>query len=344
MDRRQKAVQEARRIFPSLEEIIESDLSADLPSPGTRVRGPAKEGPVERAIAQERQLLLDRGRRALIKIEQGNEDEITPEEGFGLEAIIHLEGRPAILIQGGRFMEPPRQWQALNNQRAGIDEVIQRVGRIEVSGHPNLDWVGTGFLVNSDVVMTNRHVAREFARQSDVGWTFESGMKARIDFKEELGSFRPLEFEIIELLGVHESLDLALLKVELRSGDHALPSPLPVSSKAPGDLEGLAVYVVGYPAWDGRRNDPEPMRRVFMDIYNIKRLQPGAVVDARLRARQIYHDCSTLGGNSGSPVVDLETHQVVGLHFGGRYLDRNYAIPLWLLTKDPLLRRNVAFH
>lgn len=342
MDRIQKAVLEARRIFPSLEEIIESDLSPDL-APRPRSRGQAKEGPMERAIEQERQLLLDRGRRALIKIEQGREGEITPEEGFGLEAIIHLEGRPAILIQGGRFMEPPRQWQILNEHRLRIDEVIQRVGRIEVSGHPNLDWVGTGFLVNSNIVMTNRHVAREFSRQSNGRWTFENGMKARIDFKEELGSFRPLEFKIVEVVGIHESLDLALLRVEKRSGDQALPSPLPVSSKGPRDLNGLAVYVVGYPAWDGRRNDPEPMRRIFMDIYNIKRLQPGAIVDSRLRARQIYHDCSTLGGNSGSPVIDMQTHRVIGLHFGGRYLDRNYAIPLWLLRKDPLIKGNVPF-
>ena len=52
----------------------------------------------------------------------------------------------------------------------------------------------------------------------------------------------------------------------------------------------------------------------------------------------IEHDCSTLGGNSGSPVVDLETHQVIGLHFGGRFGVRNYAVPLWMLAGDPLLR------
>jgi hypothetical protein len=28
---------------------------------------------------------------------------------------------------------------------------------------------------------------------------------------------------------------------------------------------------------------------------------------------------------------------VIGLHFGGRYGHGNYAVPLWMLTADPLL-------
>ena len=49
-------------------------------------------------------------------------------------------------------------------------------------------------------------------------------------------------------------------------------------------------------------------------------------------------DSSTLGGNSGSCVIDLEMNQVVGLHFGGLYREANQAVALWQLTEDPLLR------
>jgi hypothetical protein len=28
---------------------------------------------------------------------------------------------------------------------------------------------------------------------------------------------------------------------------------------------------------------------------------------------------------------------VIGLHFGGRYGHGNYAVPLWMLSADPLL-------
>src|SRR4051794_3288190 len=39
-------------------------------------------------------------------------------------------------------------------------------------------------------------------------------------------------------------------------------------------------------------------------------------------------DCSTLSGNSGSPVLDLEIYQVVGLHFDGRYLSQQQYTPV----------------
>ena len=74
-------------------------------------------------------------------------------------------------------------------------------------------------------------------------------------------------------------------------------------------------------------------------IYNVKRLQPGEISGEALADFEIHHDCSTLGGNSGSPVVDLETHQVLGLHFGGRFLESNSAVPLWLLQDDDLVKR-----
>ncbi|WP_030983375.1 hypothetical protein [Streptomyces sp. NRRL S-1813] len=48
------------------------------------------------------------------------------------------------------------------------------------------------------------------------------------------------------------------------------------------------------------------------------------------------HGCSTLGGNSGSPVIGLTDHRVLGLHFGCRYGFGNYAVPLWQLVDDPL--------
>ncbi|MFF3457157.1 hypothetical protein ACFYXH_23120 [Streptomyces sp. NPDC002730] len=35
----------------------------------------------------------------------------------------------------------------------------------------------------------------------------------------------------------------------------------------------------------------------------------------------------------------LTDHRVLGLHFGGRYRLGNYAVPLWRVVDDPLLRR-----
>ena len=46
-----------------------------------------------------------------------------------------------------------------------------------------------------------------------------------------------------------------------------------------------------------------------------------------------------LGGNSGSCVIDLQTRKVIGLHFGGRYQESNFAVMLAKPIDDPLLRK-----
>jgi hypothetical protein len=115
---------------------------------------------------------------------------------------------------------------------------------------------------------------------------------------------------------------------------------LPVASAPPalGDTEHY-VYVVGYPASDNQGlTPPDVMSRIFGDIYEVKRLQPGTITGISDTLPRFSHDCSTLGGNSGSCVVDLATHQVLGLHFSGGYRESNYAVALWKLTDDPLLR------
>ncbi|HEX6577191.1 MAG TPA: serine protease [Jiangellaceae bacterium] len=295
---------------------------------------------VSRAVRAARGAALMDGASALEKLAKDPDADLSEPERFGVEAIVLLEGRPALPVQAGDFWNPPEEWQSLLDHRAAIRESIAGVGRIDVTGHPDLDWIGTGFLVAADVVMTNRHVASEFSRRDGDRWTFRSGRSARIDLLEELGGSPALEFAVTDVIGIHEDedVDLALLRVAVTgTGDAALPQPLRIAAAEPDDLVGRPVYVVGYPAWDGRRNEPEPMRRIFMDVYNVKRLQPGVTVVSQTPESVLRHDCSTLGGNSGSPVFDLASHTVVGLHFGGRYGVGNYAVPMWRLVDDALV-------
>lgn len=313
----------------SMESTIAPGMKPDRVVPG-----------LERAVSEQRRDLVAAGTDGLRKIQQGREDEITETEQAGLEAIVLLEGRPALFIQNDDIVNVPTDWQVLTEQREAIRESITRVGRIEVTGHPEFEWLGTGFVVGPDAIMTNRHVANEFSTGSDAGWSFQPGMGSRVDFKEEYGSLQPIEFQITEIMGVHDRYDMALLRCEAQSAaGTALPEPLLVQSQAPDAVISRKVYVIGYPAWDGRRNDPHYMQQIFMDIYNVKRLQPGEVRSFDEVLPEFVHDCSTLGGNSGSPVFDLDSHQVVGLHFGGKYLEGNHAVPLWLLPGDALLEK-----
>ena len=266
----------------------------------------------------------------------GREADLTRLELDGAEAIVELFGRPAILVQDGHFHPPPHPWEKLTEQREAIEATLRSVGRIEIDGHPALDWVGTGFVVGEDVVITNKHVAKEFARQgADAQWVFESDMVPRMDFAEELGDSRPREFQITELIGVSDAFDMAFLRAAKTAEAGELPPPLPMAPAA-AVQEGREVYVVGYPASDSRRNDPEEQRRIFANIFDVKRLQPGKISGVQPSSSLFMHDCSTLGGNSGSCVVDLETHAIVGLHFSGRFLVANQGIAL-AQCNDPLI-------
>lgn len=294
----------------------------------------------EPTISREREGWFAAGARAVTKIkDEGENADLDPEELIGLEAIVLIEGRPAIFIQNGHFFPPPSGWQILEEVRESIEETCRSVGRIEVTGHPSYEWVGTGFLVADGVIMTNRHVAEVFCRmERGRRWRFRPGMAAQIDYVEELGALESAEFELRSVIGVHETFDLALFRVKRTSPSGVEPpEPLTIASRAP--LEGTTVYAVGFPAWDGYRNDPQVMMRIFSNVFGVKRLQPGEVTQLFDQPGVLVHDCSTLGGNSGSCVVDLKSNQVIGLHYGGRYLKGNVAVALWRLTDDPLLKK-----
>ncbi|WP_010314093.1 trypsin-like serine peptidase [Saccharopolyspora spinosa] len=301
----------------------------------------AEPGELPRLEAESRghlEELVPAGRTAVRKLlRDGARADVDADERAALEAIVLLMARPAILVQDSQFFPAPQPWtDELENHRAAIEDVLPRVGRIEVEGHPDIDWVGTGWLAAADVVMTNRHVATEFASNDGRAWSFAPGMTGRVDYNEELSASHPRELRLTEIIGMHDAVDLALLRCA-PDGPGGTPriDPLPIA-RAPGVRSGTKVYVVGYPAADSRRNDPEDMQRIFAGVYNVKRLQPGEV---RSASGNVIHDCSTLGGNSGSCLLDLETSMVIGLHFGGRYLQGNEAVPLWRFADDPLLQR-----
>ena len=361
MDEQAQLAATVKHVFSDLE-ALEARLEAEPESflrptfrPGTDPALTGLGGPAPRDLAaaapedwgltpwREPEDLLGDARSGLAKIRAAGDEppDLTPGEEIGIRAIVLLEGRPSILIENGRFASPPAEWAILEEYRVQIEANLASVGRIEVPGHPRMEWVGTGFLVAPTVIMTNRHVAVEFAeKKRGQGWMFLSGVQPRIDFCEEYGTEGAAEFECVEVVGVHPHLDMALLRVEPRDAPGIeLPSPLTLHYRTPRGLHDRKVYVVGYPAWDGRRNDPEAMRQIFAGIYDVKRLQPGTIRNRLVLGRTFEHDASTLGGNSGSCVVDLESGKVLGLHFAGLYREHNTAIALWRLRRSTFLSR-----
>jgi hypothetical protein len=286
--------------------------------------------------------LLEAGATALEKIVRPGTPDCTAEEILALEVVLLLYGRPALAINDNRLAGVTPLWNVLEDQREDIEMVQRGVGRIELMGHPEFDWAGTGFLVNETIMLTTRRIAELFAERRGETWQFRPGITAWMDYRSAAQPVASAGYRIRSLIGVQETYDLALLEVEPpQQLDGTTPTPLALAALAPPRLEGRPVYLVGYPVLDARRGEPELIARIFREVYNVKRVQPGMVrgLLSFHEIRLLEHDCAPLGQTSGSCIVDLETHQVLGLQLSGRYLGKGTAIPLWVLRDDPLLKR-----
>ena len=263
----------------------------------------------------------------------GNESVTTIEQ----EAIILKFGRPVLYIQDGQVQEPeaPLWKERVAKAAETLQRVLPSVGRIELRGHPRYSWVGTGWVVAPRVILTNRHVAETFARQQDDGFEFSldpvgKKVRARIDMFQEHQRANESEFRVQEILHIEPQTDtggpdMAFLRIApLDQDDVAHPPPLSLAETDPVDKQ--IIGAVGYAAWDGVRNDADVMRRIFEGVYDVKRLHPGEIMGVPDGVHYANHDCSTLGGNSGSAVIDFDTGEALALHYAGRYEGKNYAV------------------
>jgi len=281
---------------------------------------------------------LEFGSRAIQKFrDQGADVDLSVDERLGVEAVIHSIGRPALLIQNGRFEAPPANWAILESKRANIERVIRSVGKIEklIDGERKL--LGTGFLVGKQTVMTNCHVLDHFGLRGERRWIVQHFAEPVIDYNGEYEAVSTYDFALEDVIFADPRLDLALIKVADKSPNGCRsPEPLILSASA---LKRRALYVVGYPAMDAYHTHPPAIiSTIFADIFEVKRLQPGELLGVFDDEMMLAHDCSTLGGNSGSCIVNLDDGLVVGLHYRGTYLDSNFGIALWKLKDDGRLR------
>lgn len=284
-----------------------------------------------------------RARLENVRDRVGALESVGTDSALALETIVNRVGRPVLEVADDDYKIEGAEaaiWEPRLSKatvRAAIRRVIPSVGRIEVDNNPDFTWLGTGWLIGDDVVVTNRHVASEFAALSVTAagrsFVFKRGwpdrntrMAARVDFRRELRNNSPRAFSVREVLHIEDDdgPDFAFLRVDSPGSSGLLSPRLHPSDKPAETMEFVAT--IGYPAADSRIPEQELMNRLFGDKYNVKRLSPGQVI--RLDNDLVMHDCSTLGGNSGSPIVHLATGDVLGLHFSGVFLRENRGVPI----------------
>lgn len=110
---------------------------------------------------------------------------------------------------------------------------------------------------------------------------------------------------------------MALLEIPELPERPALPfDPAPPREEA-------EVVAVGYP-YEDPANSPPMMEHIYEGRYGVKHASPGEIIE--VSGDRLFHDCSTLGGNSGSPLLSLESAQVVGLHRSGFFAWKSEAV------------------
>jgi pimeloyl-ACP methyl ester carboxylesterase/V8-like Glu-specific endopeptidase len=288
-----------------------------------------------RAVADMTKALPAEAQEAYSRLVSGLE--ATGADVRSIEALVLPHLRPVYNVLNDTFDDPPSPWQDLTKHRPKIENAIRAVGRVEVFGFPGLPYGGTAFVVGKNLLLTNRHVAELFNQGvGDKKLAFFPGRRAAVDFKKEILPSPPALVKVKKVRLVHPFWDAAVLEVE------NLPETQPIlalAGKEPSKLKNRMVAIIGYPAMDPR-NDTGLQVTIFGGVFERKRLQPGRargyegvnsygnMVDA------LTHDCSTLGGNSGSALVDVQTGEALGIHFAGLYLKNNYAVPSWQLALD----------
>lgn len=236
-----------------------------------------------------------------------------------LELVIRMM-RPAPLSKNGDLeaLKPnaynPGIEAAWNGFRARVRPFLYSIGRLDRTAGAD-PAVGTGFLVGPSLVLTNHHVVTELSLGTDA---LDPG-QAVISFNQEFGRPDPesSRFAVERIEALHSRLDLALLRIA-PAGARPVP-PLARDPAAPG----TDIAAIGYPYKDGR--NPLFVSAIYGSGFGVKRAALGQVTSGA--GARLSHDCSTLGGNSGSPLFSLATGEVVGVHYSGQFMYRNDAVP-----------------
>lgn len=251
------------------------------------------------------------------------------EEVSALEAIVLVSGRPAMGFVNGRVQRPPAigansTWRVLvATYGSEVNTVAASVGRITLNrpGGP-AEILGTGWRVGANLVITNRHVAKGVMTDPLLPvdqWTAGSVQPSSITFLKSGAAF---VLSAPVFVAQDASIDFAVFRLEPTA---PLPPPLVVEfddvvvgrmvPRGGGMVfVGNPLYAIGHP-W--RPFYSSAVSSVFGAADGAIRWSPGYATRLDVAAPILEHDCSTLGGSSGSCMLSADTHKVVALHVGG---------------------------
>lgn len=226
-----------------------------------------------------------------------------PDGRFKIDRIAYQQEQGAALS----ITEPDkRQHIALFDNRPVIWAAQAAVGRISfISG--NALKVCTGFMVSKDMLVTNHHCVptNAICQTTTVVFGYQLTRQGEMQSGQQ--------YKCAAVLEANYNYDYALL----RMSDSPGTSTGMLTFNTAGVAGGQQLYVIQHPAGQPKQISEDDCKVV------------APTEDGRTSGSDFSHLCDTLGGSSGSPVLN-EMGQVVGLHhYGfadGIYWKQNRAI------------------
>ena len=222
--------------------------------------------------------------------------------------------------------------------------------------------MGTGFLIRHDLVMTNHHVY--YWNEDELA---APGTEYGIEFLGEKGN---PESDFRRFDGnppiIYPELDIVVFRL-LEPIDRVPLDRVAIPTQTLNERE---IAVVGYPKHkEGKLNPDFPMDKVILDlvednpIFAIKRISLGKIfrhkdnqddqygivsgiphyISPKEEMLAICHKASTMGGNSGSPILDVATGELLGVHYSGipttdYDMRENLAMAIeWIINSEPAI-------
>ncbi|MES2719213.1 MAG: serine protease [Pseudomonadota bacterium] len=198
---------------------------------------------------------------------------------------------------------------------AGLPEVVaaskpavMAVGLYSPLSSPRFTFRGTGFVLgDGQLLATNAHVLPDDPAAL-------AQLALQLPGNRRAGENTPTETRPLSVVAVDRLHDVALLRFG------GAPLPALVLADAPA-REGQAVAFIGFPVGGLLGFSPVTHRAIVSSITpivlpppNAARLDAAAIARLRQPAFDIYQlDGTAYPGNSGGPLLDAETGQVLGL-------------------------------
>lgn len=215
--------------------------------------------------------------------------------------------------------------QRINNGTCALGIVKSSIEDLKHSRKPeDYEIVGTGFLVRSDTIVTNRHVALEIAERMQKYKLPPAHAQARFVYLNEPG--QQILYCPLRRCNVVANPIVDAAVIDFERDDSTDPPDFVKSVNRLSILENIADLRLGEPIaamgyaygnlLHSHPTDPETLVRYgpILQQGHISGFQPWEQTTA---IEELLLDIRSIGGMSGSPVFRRKTGQVIGLIYGG---------------------------